>query len=168
MTTRNALGIEQSGILTISTAHLSRETLAGITVARGDLSEGPSIAVREEGFLVNSYLGSDDALEQAFRPGVFKPMAERFPDLVLIQALARGLKAEWINIDRDGVEYSDILPSYDDDGVASQPTADGWRDALGEIGTNFWGGPAVVPSREVLEIIEAGQTPRLYDDSPDP
>jgi len=159
MTKQNEFGIEQATILTISTAHLSRDTIERIEAEKGDMSEGPSIAIREEGFLVNSYRGDDAPLDRAFTAGLFKPLAERHPDLVLIQALARGLGAEWINIDRDGVEYSDILPTYDDNGIVSVPSADGWRDALNRVGVNYWGAPVVLPERGTLEIIEAGQTP---------
>lgn len=163
----NALNIEQARIITISTAHLSAGTMDGIELFAGELPEGPSIAIREAGFLVNSHLGDEGALAQDCAAGRHPALLERYPDLVLIRALARGLGAEWINLDRDGIEYSDLLPTYDDEGVASTPTADGWRDALSGVGTNFLGKAMVIPDRATLEIIEAGQTPGL-DDAPAP
>lgn len=170
MSDSNRLGIEQARIITISTAHLSLHTRRYITYKSGNIDSGPSIALRDEGMLVNSYLGTPDALKMAINgAGDSTPLFERAPDLVLIQALARGLRAEWINFDVDGVECSDILPSYDDDGEITLPTGEGWRDALSEIGANYWDELMVVPSREVLEIIEAGQTPGLdLDETPEP
>lgn len=170
MSNQNALGIEQARIITISTAHLSPFSREYISDRNGNIDNGPSIAVRDEGFLANSYLNGNNELERAFTPvaGV-KPLIERVPDLVLVQALARGLGAEWISFDADAVEYTDILPSYDDDGEITIPTGDGWREALGTVGTNYWDSPVVMPTREVLEIIEAGQTPGLdFEGSPEP
>lgn len=170
MSDNNRLGIEQARIITISTAHLSPFTCDYISKCSGYVDSGPSIAIRDEGLLIDSCLGTPDALESAVssQSGV-RSLLERAPDLVLIQALARGLHAEWINIDMDGVVCSDILPSYDDDGEITLPTGNGWRDALSAVGTNCWGTPMVVPTREVLEIIEAGRTPGLApDDTPEP
>ncbi|MEP3666551.1 MAG: hypothetical protein ABJN42_07435 [Roseibium sp.] len=162
MASQNKLGIENASIITISTAHLHLATREAIEREKGDLSEGPSVAVREEGFLVNSHLGCEDALEQDFSEGLYPALIDRMPDLVLIRALARGLNAAWINIDNDGDTYDDILPVYNDfGGIASTPTADGWREALSDEGMNIYG-EMIMVSREVLEIIEAGQTPTTY------
>ncbi|WP_411839848.1 hypothetical protein [Paracoccus sp. ME4] len=166
----NDLGIEEARIITISTAHLSPFTRDYINEMSGNLHNGPSIAIRDDGFLVNSYHGSPNALDQHMTAtGHRASLYDRAPDLVLIMALARGVGAEWINMDVDGVEYSDILPTYDDDETVSIPTGSGWSDALNRIGTNNSGQSMVVPTREILEIIEAGQTPGLYvDEMPEP
>lgn len=162
MSSRNDLGIEEARIITISTAHLSPFTRDYISEMNGNIDNGPSIAIRDDGFLANSYLGSPDALDQHMMASGHKAsLHERAPDLVLVMALARGIGAEWINFDVDGVEYVDILPSYPDEEGVNLPTAAGWRDALAQLGTNRWGQSLVVPSREILEIIEAGQTPGL-------
>lgn len=157
----NALNIEQARIITISILHLHPDTVAALEAHRGDLPEGPSAAVRDEGYLVNSHYGTDDVLRQDHQDGLFASLNDRHPDLVMIRALARGLGAEWINIDVDGVEYSDILPIYRDRAI-ELPTGNGWRDAFSEIGMNSNGSPAVVAPMEVLEVVEAGQTPALH------
>lgn len=170
MSGKNDLGIEQALIITISTAHLSPFTREYIADKRGNIGNGPSVGVRDDGFLVNSYFGAPDALDQHTRAsGGMVSLYERAPDLVLVMALARGLRAEWINFDVDGVEYTDILPTYDDDETVNLPTGEGWRDALNQVGANYWDQPMVVPTREILEIIEAGQTPGLcVDEAPSP
>ena len=167
-TERSAPEIEAGSIITISTEHLSIATMEILIRNKGDIPEGPSAAVREEGCLVNSHLDSPDALELDFNPGRLGPLALRMPDLVLIRALARGLKAEWINFDRDGVEYADILPIYSETGVETTPTKDGWAEALSTRSYNAYGLEAIVPTREVLEMIEAGQTPQVFGDDPEP
>jgi hypothetical protein len=160
------LGIERGAIITISTSHLHPATRELLDEIKGDLPEGPSVAVRDEGFLVNSHLGSSDVLEQDFTEGQFPTLYERMPDLVMIRALARGLGAEWINIDQDGVEYADILPVYDDYGQVNLPGRDGWKDAFSTMGETYEGATMVMPTRAVLEVLEAGQTPGLPDDTP--
>lgn len=156
----NHLNIEQGKIITISVLHLHPDTIAALEAHRGDLPEGPSVAVRDEGYLVNSHYGTDDVLKQDLQAGLHPSLNDRHPDLVMIRALARGLGAEWVNVDIDGVECCDILPIYRDRAI-ELPTGEGWRDALSEIETNSNGNAAVVASPEVLEIIEAGQTPML-------
>jgi hypothetical protein len=151
--------IESAKIITVSTAHLHPETISMIEKERGDLPEGPSIALREEGFLVNSHLGVDDALKQDLSPGLYLPLYERAPDLVLLRALARGLKAEWINIDYDGVEYADILPRYGSDGYIEMPYDPNWQAALERKMAFPSGAEIVQPVPAVLSMIEAGQTP---------
>ncbi len=162
----NALGIEEAKIITLSVAHLHPETIAAIEGRHGDIPEGPSIAVREQSFLVNSMLNTDDALAHDLQAGRHPAMNERFPDLVLICALARGLKAEWINLDNDGVQYCDILPTYVDYEL-TLPSGEGWRDALSTIGKTLGGEDIVVAERAILEAIEAGQTP-CREESPHP
>lgn len=168
----NPFGIEEARIITISTAHLHPDTVDALDQKEhgGPLRSCPaaqSVAVRDEGFLVNSHRGVPDALEQ----DLAGPL-ESFPDLVLIRAMARGLKADWINIDVDGVEYTDVLPSYGHDGVARNvvqtPSEPGWADALGETGLNHRDNLIVRPSRDTLEKIEAGQTPGADPDAPAP
>lgn len=159
----NRLGIEQAKIITISTAHLHPDTMDVLEACHGNLSEGPSVALRGEGFLLNSHLGVEDALDHDLRAGREASLAKRHPDLVLIRALARGQGAEWINIDRDGINYMDILPSYDGSEIIV-PTGDGWKDALSTLGGNWIGSSIIVVDRATLEIIEAGQTPGMSDD----
>lgn len=144
---------ELGTILTISTAHLHPATRELIERDKGDISEGPSIAVREEGYLVNTQLGSD-ALVLSHMDGMFPALITRFPDLVLIQALGRGLGATWVNIDIDGPKMNDVLPSYSDDGFVTFPENPAWSEAM-SIGA----GGIVVTKRDSLEAIEAGQTP---------
>lgn len=154
------LTVETAGIITISISHLSRQTIDAIDRCRGNIPNGPSVAVRNEGFLINSHRGSPDVLDDAVQPiaGVQGLMA-RHPDLVLIQAFARGLDVEWINLDSDGVAYNDVLPVYDEDGTMRPPTAEGWRDTLSRsITINDC--QVVAPDMEFLRMIEAGQTPR--------
>lgn len=157
--------IEAAKIITLSTAHLHPSSRAAIEAARGDLPEGPSIAIREEGYLVNSHLGVDTALEEDFKEGNMAWMAIRFPDLTTVRALARGLRAEWINFDVDGVEYNDVLPVYDDEGNVELPSDPHWR-ALFE--TSRCGTAALGLTRTLLEQLEAGQMPRLADEGPEP
>lgn len=154
--------IESARIITVSTAHLHPETIDMIEKEKGDLPEGPSIAIREEGYLVNSHHGDADALRLDLSEGLFLPLHERAPDLVLLRALARGLKADWINIDRDGPEYSKILPSYGSGGFITPPSDSQWREALSEVGQFPSGAEIVRPSLAVLSMIEAGQTPYAY------
>lgn len=160
------LGIERAAILTISTAHLHPATRQYLEDIKGDVPEGPSIALREEGYLVNSHRGLDNPLSLDCMTGLFEPMISRMPDIVLIQALARGLQAEWINIDTDGPVCDGILPSYDDNGFVTLPTADGWKDSLSRMAEATDGHMMVMPAEEVLATIEAGQTPGLHDDAP--
>lgn len=160
----NRLGLEEAKILTISIAHLHPDTvdaLDAMSRTTGPLRSCPlatSFAVRNEGFLVNSYLGIPDALDKDLNSKLTD-----FPDLVLIRALARGVGAEWVNIDQDGVTYSDILPVYDYSGInrlpPQPPTSQGWAEALSQTGLNHRDDLIIVPSRETLEQIEAGQTP---------
>jgi hypothetical protein len=167
----NPFGIEEARIITISTAHLHPDTVEALDMKdhggplrRCDTAQ--SIAVREEGFLVNSHRGVPDALSQDLDGAM-----NDFPDLVLIRSLARGLKVDWINIDADGVEYTDVLPTYGHDGVARDvvqtPSEPGWAEALGQTGLNHRDNLIVTPSREALETIEAGQTPSLEEDGPE-
>lgn len=107
------LGIETATILTLSRAHLHPATIAAILDEKGDISEGPSIGVREEGFLVPTGLGDPDALDMDVTGGMFPSLNDRFPDLTIIRAIARGQGAEWVNIDDEGVVCCDILPVYD-------------------------------------------------------
>lgn len=157
----NGPGIEIAHVMTVSIEHLHPETVSFLDGVKGDLKEGPSIAVRREGFLVNSHAGMENALEQEFANGFEPSLYDRFPDLVLIRTLARGLGAEWINIDVDGVIYADVLPVYGDDGEVARPSAEGWNEALGTVGKTVRGVDMIIPSREMLEMIEAGQTPRV-------
>lgn len=157
--------IETAKIITLSTAHLHPASRAAIEAARGDIPEGPSIAIREEGFLVNSHLGMPNALEYDYTEGNMAWMAIRFPDLTTVRALARGLRAEWINFDVDGVEYSDILPTYDDNGNAELPSDPHWRELFE---ASRCGTAALGLSRQLLEQLEAGQTPRAHESSPEP
>lgn len=154
-------GIEIARVMTVSIEHLHPETVSFLDGVKGDLKEGPSIAVRREGFLVNSHAGMESALEQEFENGFEPSLYDRFPDLVLIRTLARSLGAEWINIDVDGVIYADVLPVYGDDGEVTRPSADGWNEALSTLGKTARGVEMIIPSRQVLEMIEAGQTPRV-------
>lgn len=154
--------VETAKIITISIEHIHPDTINFLDTSGGDLVEGPSIAVRNEGYLMNSHRGVDTALEHDFLGTDDHPaLIETFPDLVLIRSLARGLGAEWINIDVDGVIYADILPVYNDDGEITPPTGEGWKDALSQTGLSANGVEMITPSREVLEMIEAGQTPSL-------
>lgn len=155
----NRLGIEQATIITLSTAHLSPTTLQNIEDHAGQLSEGPSIAIREQGFLMNSWLNIEHALERETSPAQYKALSERYPDLVLLRAFARGLRATWVCVDRGADPYPEYLPVYDDDGSVTPPTGDGWAQALSNVGTAYWGNDAVIPSLETLRAIEAGQTP---------
>lgn len=107
------LGIETATILTLSRAHLHPTTISAILNEKGDISEGPSIGVREEGFLVPTGLGDPTALDLDVTGGLFPSLNDRFPDLTIIRAIARGQGAEWVNFDDDGVVCSDILPVYD-------------------------------------------------------
>lgn len=162
----NLLNVEEAKILTISTAHLHPETIRSLELCEGEMANGPSIAIRAEGFLVNSHLGMPDALERdiAGHPG--DSLLELHPDLVLVRTLARGLGATWLNIDCDGIEYTDILPTYDGDEVTI-PTGDGWSSALSTIAEASSGHEMVVPDVRILEVIEAGQTPGLPE-TPEP
>lgn len=152
---------EEAKILTMSISHLHPETVAAIDACRGDLPNGPSIAVRHEGFLVNTHLGSENSLERDFTATDVPSLAERFPDLSLIRALGRGLRAAWINLDQDGPGLSDILPIYEEDGSWYPPNDPHWKAALSTTREAQGGTMIVAPSRELLEIIEAGQTPGL-------
>lgn len=155
-----SLNIETAKIITISLQHLHPDTIDMLDRFKGDLSEGPSIAVRDEGFLVNSHFGVDDALEQDLKTGLLPSLYHRHPDLVLIRALARGLKSEWINFDVDGVVYKDLLPVYDGS-EPSLPTNPIWAGAMLQRQQRPNQVDVVVPSVETLEMIEAGQTPDL-------
>lgn len=154
--------IETAKIISLSIAHLHPETINMIEKEKGDLPEGPSIAIREEGFLVNSHLGMEGALKQDLESGLYLPLYERAPDLVLLRALARGLKAEWINLDCDGVECADILPIYGDGGLIYMPTNHEWSDALAKTSQFPTGSEIIQPDPGVLSMIEAGQTPYAY------
>lgn len=156
--------IEVGKIITISRSHLHPETIAMIEAEKGDLSEGPSIALREEGFLLNSDHGVDDALSFDLSAGLFASLHDRAPDVVLIRALARGLKAEWINIDTDGSVYNDILPMYGRGGHIDPPQDPQWKAALSDQGTLISGAEVVKPTAGVLSMIEAGQTPHAWID----
>lgn len=153
------LDIETAKILTISTAHLSPVTRDMIEACRGNVEGGPSVAIRDCGYLINSHLNTPDALQEDCEQGNRASLLERHPDLVLIRALARGQGAEWINVDQAGLEYDDILPSYDDNGTVTAPTGEGWCDALevlpGDEHLFVW------PSYEVLKTIEQGGVPGL-------
>lgn len=155
----NRLGIEQTAIITLSIMHLSPFTLEHIEDNAGDISEGPTMAIREQGFLMNTRHDVEGALERDVTAGQYKSLLERFPDLVLVRALARGLGAGWVCFDRDKEPDADLLPVYDDDGSITPPTRDGWAQALSDVGTAYWGNDAVIPSLETLRAIEAGQTP---------
>lgn len=154
----DTLGVENASIITLSTAHLHPKTIAALEACRGDVSSGPSVAVRPEGFLVNSHLGSEDALGSDLDGLGGASLHDRFPDLVLLRAFARGLGAAWLNIDADGTRYCDLLPSYHD-GSIFVPTDEHWAEALSCISASADGHLIVVPARSTLEIIEAGQTP---------
>lgn len=155
--------METARIITLSTAHLHQDTIDAIEACRGDLSEGPSIAVRDEGFLVNSHLGDPGAADRDLQEGLLPSLRDRHPDLALIRALARGFDAEWINLDVDGVVCSDILPVYD--GRDMEPPMDpAWRAFLGETTT-----PAGIlyPSDAALRDLGAGRIPEV-DAGPQP
>ncbi|MFG6082150.1 hypothetical protein ACEUZ9_002793 [Paracoccus litorisediminis] len=64
--------IENARIITISTVHLSPSTIEQIETHKGDIPEGPSIALRDEGFFINSYRGNDNTLDAAFNTGDYK------------------------------------------------------------------------------------------------
>ena len=152
----NALNIEQQAIITISTAHLAPETIKLLEESRGDVVNGPSVAVREHGFFMNSGLDVEHVLDHEFEGPL--PLMNRHPDLVLVQAFARGLNAAWVCIDADGGVASDFLPVYDGESVTLPENQD-WRGAF-EVGENTWGHDMAIPHRWALEMIEAGQTPR--------
>lgn len=154
--------IETGKIITVSMSHLHPDTIAMIEKERGDLSEGPSIALREEGFLLNSDHGAGDALSIDLAPGLFASLHDRAPDIVLIRALARGLRVEWINVDTDGDAYNDFLPVYGRGGYIDPPRDPQWRAALSDHGTLISGAEVVKPTASVLSMIEAGQTPHAW------
>lgn len=92
--------IETAKIITISTEHLHPDTINFLDDTQGDMAEGPSIAVRNEGFLVNSHLSTEDALNRDCEPEFLPPLYDRFPDLVLIRPVRPGrsftpCKAPW-------------------------------------------------------------------------
>lgn len=168
----NPFGIEEARIITVSTAHLHPDTVEALDRKEhgGPLrncAAAQSIAVRDEGFLVNTHRGVPDALSEDLDGAMGD-----FPDLVLIRSLARGLKADWVNVDADGVEYTDVLPTYGHDGVArgvvQTPSEPGWAEALGQTGLNHRDNLIVTPTRETLEKIEAGQTPGVEADDLEP
>lgn len=160
----NRLGIEQATLLTISIAHLSPGTISEIERCEGDIPEGPSIAIRRHAFMMNSDHSQEDALEDDVTSGTYASLLQRHPDLVLVRALARGMNAEWICLDTDGVIYGDVLPVYDE--RITPPTGDGWSESLSTIQTSYWGDDVIIPSIEILRMIEAGQTPRLEAPAP--
>jgi hypothetical protein len=146
-------GIERAKIITLNIAHLHPETISILDQKKGDLEEGPSIAIRDEGFLVNSHLGMPDALEQDFQPGMFASLNHRFPDLVLIRALARSLGAEWINLDCDGIEYADVLPIYQS-GDMQLPSEPFWTHEGTQLRVTGSGTPILEFHKDVLEALE--------------
>lgn len=158
MTTPNP---EISKIITLSVAHLHPDTIAEIDDCGGDLPEGPSLALRAEGFLCNTYLGIEDALDMDFTTGRHLSLMNRFPDLVLLRAVGRGLGASWINFDQDGPILKDCLPSYQENGTMILPEDPAWNAALSATRRAPSGTWVASPSREILEMIEAGQMPRV-------
>lgn len=124
------LDIESFNGMAISTVHLHPRTIALIEMKKGDIEEGPSIAIRDEGFLVNSMLGDPSIGTRHSGRGLYEPFNDRFPDLCMIMALARGQGKEWINIDQDGVEYVDILPDYTAPGGPELPSHPIWGGAM--------------------------------------
>lgn len=164
----NIPNIETARIITISISHLHPDTIDFIDTNAGDVTEGPSIAVRDSGLFLNSYLGVENALDLDFGSIILPSLQDRFPDLVLIRAFARGLGAEWINLDVDGVDYQEVLPIYNyRGGMMTFPTNEGWKDALCTLGKTSIGVEMVIPLRETLEVIESGQTPSLKSVSED-
>ena len=162
------LGLEEAKILTLSTAHLHPGTISMIEQSRGDLSEGPSIAIRDEGYLVNSHLGVPDATDLDTRPGLFPSLNDRFPDLALIRALARGQVAEWINFDQDGVEYADLLPIYDGTQEVELPRHPFWSGAMMRKIMTTSGVDIIQASPETLDMISQPEHFLEIDESPSP
>ena len=163
--------IETAKIITLSTGHLHPGTIRSITAQKGEIDEGPSIALRDEGLLVNSELGDDGVLTRDLQSGLFPSLNIRFPDLVTVRAIARGLGAEWVNFDADGVEYCDILPLYNENGFSELPSDPDWKSAFEASNAAYvlTAASALSLSREILEQIEAGQTPGLdSNDIPQP
>lgn len=100
--------VESAKIITVSTAHLHPQTIERICAR--SVAGAPSIAIRDEGLLVNSHLDGEtrDATQIAD-----SDLAREAPDLVVAMAFARGQGAAWVSFDRDG-DVIDQLPSYDE------------------------------------------------------
>ena len=150
--------IRNDQIIAISTAHLHPRTIAWIEQHQGNLPAGPSVGIREEGFFVNSYLGDADAVETDLTGFNGKSLYSMAPDLVLLRALARGQRAAWLNIDRDAPIYDEFLPFYDED-TLHLPHDPNWAEGLSDTKQMPSGHTVVIPSREVLHLIEAGKSP---------
>ncbi len=155
---RHVLFIKPDKIISLSTAHLHPETIALIEKCHGNLPAGPSIAIRQEGFLVNSHLGDSDCIEMDMARVNGKSLFGMAPDLVLLRAVARGQEAAWLNIDRDAPIYSDFLPVYDEDSLI-MPQEESWAEGLSDTMQTALGNTYVVPSREALRLIESGKSP---------
>ncbi len=150
--------IGRDQLISVSTAHLHPRTIAWIEQHKGNLPVGPSIAMRDEGFLVNSYLGDREAIETDMAEIKGVSLFKMAPDLVLLRAVARGQGAAWLNIDRDAPIYGDFLPVYDED-IVMTPRDEDWAPGLSDTVEDALGRILVVPSRETLRLIEAGKSP---------
>lgn len=152
--------LEEAKILTLSLLHLHPDTRALLVAKKGDIEEGPSIAMRDEGFLVNTHIGVPEAADLEVRSGLFPALNDRFPDLVMARALARGLGISWINFDEDGPEHPDLLPVYEGAGGPQLPTDEIWSGgSLRRIATAS-GIDYLQASFETLEIISKRNDPR--------
>lgn len=162
------LGIETATILTLSRAHLHPTTISAILNEKGDISEGPSIGVREEGFLVPTGLGDPTALDLDVTGGLFPSLNDRFPDLTIIRAIARGQGAEWVNLDDEGVVCSDILPVYDGSAPLALPGHPLWNGGCLRWISRPGHCDIAQASFETLELLGpiGAESSRNLDDSP--
>lgn len=161
---KTRLDIEAFNGMTISTTHLHPSTIDLIEMKKGDIEEGPSIALREEGYLLNSGLGCPGISRMHTERGLFDSFNDRYPDLCMIMAIARGQGKEWINIDQDGVEYVDILPDYHAPGSPEMPDHPIWEGAMISRITTPNGPDMLKASLETLELLAGEVEPE--DPSP--
>lgn len=153
------LRLESAKILTLSTAHLHPQTIEGIEILAGEINEGPSIAVRETGFLVNTHLGTEDAALIDCTDGQYQALNHRMPDLCLLRAIGRGQGAAWLCIDADGEEYPDILPVYRDGEEPEMPSHPVWSGALVRRLDREYGSTVLQASPETLETLSRPHQP---------
>jgi hypothetical protein len=157
--------IGRDQVISVSTAHLHPRTIEWIEQHKGNLPVGPSIAIRDEGFIVNSYFRDAEAIEADMAEIKGMSLFKMAPDLVLLRAVARGQGAAWLNIDRDAPIYGDFLPVYDEDTLI-MPQDEDWASGLSDTMEDAQGRTLVLPSREALRLIEAGKSPTDELDDP--
>ena len=148
--------VESAKIITVSTAHLHPQTIERLCARTVEGS--PSIAIRDEGLLVNSHIGAETLDAEAIARS---ELASEAPDLVVAMAFARGQGAAWINFDRDG-DVIDQLPSYDEGEMI--PPADREWGVLARYATSVDGVCIFEATPEAIAFADAGGA----EPAPDP